>query len=275
MKSLLPLLTVLAIAFSARLQASAAETSYEVSGVIRAEPSGGRIVIAHREIPGFMAAMTMSFVVADPKEATSLKTGDEVKFRLRKSDDDFVVDQFVVTGHATAPTPAAGKITRLKAGSALPAFSLIDEESRPVTPDTMRGHNTVVTFIFTRCPVPEFCPAMALKFAALQKAVETTPALAGTRLLSITLDPEFDRPDILAAYGKAVGAKSAIWNFATGSTEEASRLARAFSVFTERNGAILDHTLCTALIGPDGRVSELWRGNDWKIEDVVAALGDR
>jgi protein SCO1/2 len=137
----------------------------------------------------------------------------------------------------------------------------------------VRGRFTIVTFIFTRCPVPEFCPAMAVKFGALQKNLAADPSLAArVRLLSITLDPEFDRPEILAAYGKAVGAKPELWNFATGEKNVVETLAKAFSVYTERNGVTLDHTLCTALIGPDGHVVDLWRGNAWSIDETLAAI---
>jgi protein SCO1 len=90
--------------------------------------------------------------------------------------------------------------------------------------------------------------------------------------LSITLDPEFDRPEILKAYGEAVGANPAVWQFATGTKDEIAALTKAFAVYNERNGATLDHTLCTALIGPDGRVIEIWRGNGFRTEEVLAML---
>lgn len=248
--------------------------SYEVTGTIRAALADGRVTIAHREIPGFMAAMTMSFVVPDAKEAAALKVGDEVRFTLREANGDFIAEKFSVTGHtgptANAPRP---KAARLKSGSAMPAFNLVDEQGRALTLESIRGKYTVITFIFTRCPVPEYCPAMALKFAALQRGLVTGgSAMDNVRLLSITLDPEFDRPEILAAYGAAVGANPAIWNFATGTKEDIDGLTRAFSVFAERNGVTLDHTLCTALIGPDGTVTEIWRGNAWNIDETLTAL---
>jgi protein SCO1/2 len=255
--------------------APAAEV-YDVTGIIRGPLKDGRITIAHREIPGFMAAMTMSFVVVDSKEAASLKIGDEVHFQLRESDGDFVASKFSVTGHTAPGNAAPAKIARLKAGSAIPAFNLIDEQGRPLTAETIRGRHTVVTFIFTRCPVPEFCPAMAAKFAALQRSLAAGVAGARhVRLLSVTLDPEFDRPEILAAYGAAVGANPAIWNFATGTKAEIEVLSRAFSVFAERNGVTLDHTLCTALIGPDGTVIDIWRGGAWKNDELLAAIKER
>ena len=257
---------------------TAKEQTFEVTGVIKARLDDGALVIQHEEIPGYMAAMTMRFTPADPREAAALQPGDRVRFRYRVSDDSDVVDRFVVIGKET-PKPAAASAARprrVKAGDPVPEFSLIDEAGQPLTTASLRDHYTIVTFIFTRCPVPEFCPAMALKFASLQKKIAADPALTGrVRLLSVTLDPEFDRPEILTAYGRAVGANPAIWNFATGEKAAIENLSRAFAVFTERNGVTLDHTLCTALIGPDGRVVELWRGGAWKIEELLGAIPPR
>jgi len=251
-------------------------TSYEVTGVLREKMSGHRVLIAHEEIPGYMAAMTMAFELAEPAEGSALQAGDRVRFRLQPGDGRWLVDRFVVTGREAAPAVPAARVPRLRAGGALPPLALLDERGRALTLESLRGRFTVVTFIFTRCPVPEFCPAMALKFGALQAALEkkmaATDGAPAARLLSITLDPEFDRPDVLAAYGEALGANPAIWNFATGDTAELAALARQFSVFTERKGVLLDHTLCTALIGPDGRVREIWRGNGWTAGDILACL---
>lgn len=258
------------------LHADPAEKVFTVTGTIQGRLADGRLLIEHEEIPGYMAAMTMAFDVADRDEVANLKIGDEVRFRYRVGGKKAVAESFLITGHKAPPAAPAVppvKIRRVRAGDEVPPLKLIDETGRPFTHETLRGQFTVMTFIFTRCPVPEFCPAMALKFGALQRALQddkspTTPV----RLMSVTLDPEFDRPDVLAAYGKAIGAKPGTWGFATGETAEASALARSFSVFSERNNVTLDHTLCTALIGPDGRVIELWRGNGWTTDDVLAAI---
>lgn len=251
----------------------AADRLFTVTGTIRGKLDDGRLIIEHHEIPGYMAAMTMAFTVADPSETAALKPGDEVRFRYRVSEEKSVVEDFTVTGHKDAPAAAAKDVRRLHTGDRVPQFNLIDESGRPFTNASLKNRFTVMTFIFTRCPVPAFCPAMALKFGALQRSLLDDGSLAASvHLVSVTLDPEFDRPDILTAYGEAVGAKPNMWGFATGEKAEAAALARAFSVFTERNGALLNHTLCTALIGPDGKVVDLWRGNGWKIDEVLAAI---
>ena len=256
--------------------AIAADRLFEVTGVIRGHLEDGQLVIQHDEIPGYMAAMTMAFSLSNPGDAAQLKNGDRVSFRFRVGDEKSSAENFKVTGREAASAAAKSPSTRnsrLREGDSVPDLALLDEDNQPFTTAAFRGRATVVTFIFTRCPVPEYCPAMALRFGQIQKAILADPKLAArARLLSITLDPEFDRPEILKAYGQAVGANPAVWSFATGSKDAIAALTKSFAVYNERNGVTLDHTLCTALIGSDGRIIEIWRGNGWKVEEIVAAL---
>lgn len=248
-----------------------------VQGVLRSHLEDGRLLIEHEEIPGFMAAMTMAFTPVDPAAAGRLAVGDRLRFLLHTEAGEFRVDGFTILGTVHAPQPAraapASGQRRLQPGDQVPEFSLLDESGRTFTAARWPGALTVVTFIFTRCPVPEYCPTQARKFAALQDALsrESGHTIRG-RLLSITLDPEFDRPEILAAYGQAVGARPDIWNFATGETAQIQVLTRAFAVYAERQEGVLEHTLCTALIGPEGRIREIWRGSAWTPGEVLQTL---
>jgi protein SCO1/2 len=113
---------------------------------------------------------------------------------------------------------------------------------------------------------------MVKQFQTIQREIAKDGPGDDVRLLSVTLDPGFDTPPVLAAYAKAMGADPARWRFVTGDAAEVAKLTTAFSIHTERNGVLLDHTLATAVIGPDGRVLEIWRGNGWKAEEVLAAL---
>ena len=258
-------------------QTKAVTRVFDVAGVIRAPmDANGRITVAHENIAGLMPAMTMKFAVDVPAEAASLQAGDEVRFRLHVNDAVWTASDFVVVGREAIPPPiraVASSTGRVREGDGVPEFALTTEAGEPLASSDLRGHVTLLTFIFTRCPVPEYCPAMALRFAQIQKAILADPKLAqSARLLSITLDPEFDRPAVLKAYGEAVGANPAVWEFATGSTDDIAALTKSFAVFNERNGVTLDHTLCTALVGADGRVREIWRGNGWRVDEVVAAI---
>jgi protein SCO1/2 len=131
---------------------------------------------------------------------------------------------------------------------------------------------TAITFVFTRCPVPEFCPLMVRRFHQVQRQLATASAPPEVRLLSVTLDPAFDTPEVLRGYAASQGVDPARWQFATGHPQEIARLTSAFSLHVERGGILIDHTLATAVIGRDGRVVEIWRGNGWKVSEVADAL---
>jgi Uncharacterized protein SCO1/SenC/PrrC, involved in biogenesis of respiratory and photosynthetic systems len=250
------------------------EKVFTVTGVVRLPYSEGSIRIEHDEIPGFMPAMTMPFY-ADAADASHLKVGDRVQFEFRVGAQsratNFKKLPSAPSANASAPiTPPRPPSARLRPGDLIPDFALTAENDQPLTAAALDGHYTVVTFIFTRCPVPEFCPLMSRKFQELQQT--SREQQLGLRLLSITIDPDFDRPDILRAYSKSVDADPAKWRFATGSVEDIAKLTRAFAVRTEFNSGRLDHTLATALIGPDRRIVEIWRGNAWKPSEVLSRL---
>jgi len=253
------------------------EQVFTVRGIIRQPYADGRITIAHEAIPNLMPAMTMPFYVA-ASDVAGLSPGDHVEFEFRIEDRRSRATKFRKL--AAGVTPPAGVISkgasvagarRLRPGDSMPAFALVDQDERGLRNANLAGQFTILTFVFTRCPVPEFCPLLGEKFQSLQQQL-TSPELPPTRLLSITLDPDFDRPAVLQEYAKSLQADPSRWRFATGTVEEIEKLTRAFAVRTERNGPTLDHTLATALVGPDGKVIEIWRGNAWKPAEVIEKL---
>ncbi len=250
---------------------------FQVTGTVLGPIEGQTMRVAHDEIVGLMPAMTMPFTLAEG-EPKSLRPGDRVRFALRLGPKGTTAERVVVTGRAALPAPPAGApdaVPRLKRGDALPAIALVDERGTAITAADFEGQLTVVTFIFTRCPVPEFCPRIASRFKELQTALAGDRSLPqNTRLLSITIDPRFDTPAVLDTYARSIGADYGRWRFATGDPDEVLRVARLFSVYMEQNGALLDHTLATAVIGPDGRLVEIWRGNGWKTSEVTGALAN-
>jgi protein SCO1 len=252
---------------------SEAVRRFQVTGVVVAAPENGVLRIAHDDIPGYMPAMTMAFAVGEAG-SPAVAAGDRVRFSLRVAPDGVTAERIAVVGRAApAVTRAGGAIARLSRGDALPAISLVDEEGRRVTERDFLGRTTFVTFVYTRCPLPEFCPAITSRFKQLQAALAKDQALARkARLLSVTLDPAYDTPAVLKDYARAIGADPARWSFASGDPAEVLKVARAFSVYVEQNGAILDHTLATALVDENGQVREIWRGNGWSVNDLLAAL---
>ena len=242
-----------------------------MTGVVVAAPEGREVRIAHDDIPDYMPAMTMAFTLADA--SVRLAPGDRVRFRLRVGSGPSVAEDVAVTGRGAAIPVEAGAPppARLKRGDTIAPFALIDERGRAFTDADLRGHQTLVTFIFTRCPVPEFCPLMTSRFKALQTTLARDRSLPrDTQLLSITLDPAFDTPAVLDAYAKAMGAEPGRWRFAGGDSGAVQRIARAFSVYVEKNGALLDHTLATALVD-----SRRTHRRDLARQRLEAGRGDR
>lgn len=257
------------------------ERVFHVRGVIRGayDPAERAISIQHEEIPGYMPAMTMPFFVSS-EDVTGLKPGDRVAFEFRVGETSRATN-FRKMGRehysAVSEAPTQTSARRIREGDKIPSFVLIDQDGRQYGSGQMLGHYSILTFIFTRCPVPEFCPLLAKKFLTLQSELAGMPAsaMAEPQLLSITIDPEHDRPDVLKQYGAALGADFGRWRFLTGSTAEIQDLTRGFAVRTERNGGSIDHTLATVLVLPTGEVAQIWRGNAWKPEEIRSELERR
>jgi protein SCO1/2 len=132
-----------------------------------------------------------------------------------------------------------------------------------------------LTFMYVRCPLPDFCPMMDRNFAAVQKTVKSSPELADVRLVSVTFDPEFDTPAALKKHAQALGADPSVWKFVTATPEEIVKLTRRFGVHVERDSQAaieITHNLRTAVIGPDGRVVKVHSGTDWTPAQLVADL---
>jgi protein SCO1/2 len=255
---------------------------YETRGIVRGfSPDRQMIEIQHENIPDFMPSMTMPFVTHDSKEIVDLKAGDAISFRITVTQKDLWVDNVKKIQredvHVAEPKPtlavSAKDGARLKEGDEMPPFSLTNQNGERISLDTFRGQPFVLTFVFTRCPVPNFCPRMSNNFEELQTAIKTgSGALAKTRLLSITLDPQFDTPQVLNAYAASHQADAKVWTFGTGHEREIDALTRAFSVYRQTEGGTISHGLATALINRDGNIDKIWRGNGWTPTEVTQAI---
>ena len=260
---------------------------YEVRGLVRNTPPGHQAIeVEHEDIPGFMPSMTMPFIVRDAREIADIQMGDAISFRLNVTQRDSWIDQVRKIDakqlRLPKPKPVSGTAqetgihNRLVEGDAMPAFELRDQDANPLTLESFRGRPVVLTFIFTRCPLPNFCPRMSENFAELQKAIRASSGVAATtRLLSISFDPQFDTPQILKQYAQHAEADPAIWNFATGEPTEIARLTSGFSVLVQRESGTINHGLATALIDGGGKIVRIWRGNGWTPAEVMQAIEAR
>ena len=255
---------------------------YNTRGVVRGfSPDRSAIEIQHENIPGFMPSMTMPFVARDGKEIADLKTGDSISFRMTVTQKDFWIDNVKKIRredvNVAEPKPTSAVSTeggaRLREGDEMPLFSLTNQNGERISLDTFRGQPFVLTFVFTRCPVPNFCPRMSNNFEELQTAIKGgSGTLATTRLLSITLDPHYDTPKVLSDYAEYHRADARIWAFATGDEKEINSITRAFSVYRQNEGGTISHGLATALIDKNGKIAKLWRGNAWTPAEVIEEI---
>jgi protein SCO1/2 len=254
---------------------------YQVRGIVRGfAPDRSTVHIQHEDIPGFMPSMTMPFAAREPKEIAGLKVGDAIAFRVRLTEKGLLLDQVrkiesgeVRIAEATpAATVASRPEARLKEGEIVPFFTLTNQDGARLTSEDFRGHPYVLTFVFTRCPVPNFCPRISHNFSQVEEGIKSDSKLAGTRLLSITIDPGFDRREILKAYGEHLQADFGIWSFATGEPAQIDRLTQNFAVLVQPESGTISHGLATALVGSDGTIIKIWRGNSWQATEVIDEL---
>ena len=253
---------------------------YQLTGqVLGVKPEASEVLIKHDDIEGFMPGMTMPFTVRDEALVKSVEPGDLVTATLVVGDSSAYLSAISKTGHAPLDVPppaeASSGFELLRPGEEVPNQLLIDQDGRPRPLSTFRGHRVALTFIYTRCPMPDFCPLMDRHFAAVQREIRKTPALADARLVSVSFDPQFDTPPVLKAHAQKYEADPAIWSFVTGDRDEITRFAARFGVSVERDQQSpidITHNLRTAIIDPEGRLVKVHTGNSWMPADIVADL---
>jgi protein SCO1 len=251
--------------------------TFELQGQILAvRPERREVVIKHEDIKGFMQGMTMPFTVNDDTLLSGKQPGDLVTATLVVGETQAYLSTLTKTGHRevteAAPPPPPDILTE---GQPVKDASLVDEDNKPRTFSSFKGHRVAITFVYTRCPLPDFCPLMDKHFASIQKTIKSTPALADVRLLTVTLDPDFDRPAILKAHARRREADPAVWTFLTGDPKEVNTFASQFGLYVEHNpqDAInITHNLRTAVIDPEGRLVTAHSGNSWTPAELVADL---
>jgi protein SCO1/2 len=250
--------------------------------VVSVDTAKGSIVLDHEAVPGFMDAMTMSYKLKDPGIASELHPGDRItaKLLVRKTADGFddpQLDQIVVTGQARPDYKPAVQYHVPTEGDAVPDFKLVNENGRTVHLGQFKGRAVLLTFVYTRCPLPDYCPRMNRNFAEIDKALQADPALYGkTHLLSISFDPKDDTPEVLKGYGQAyagVGTKFAHWEFAVPPASELDAVAQFFDLgITPAEDGTITHSLSTVLIGKDGKVAAWYPTNEWTPAEVLAKM---
>jgi protein SCO1/2 len=258
-------------------QKPANEHRYELKGkVVSVDRAKGEVTVDHGDVQGYMPAMTMPFPLHDAEALKVLEAGDQLQATLVVTDDGYWLDNPVITkgqpGGDTVQSFAGG--AEPQPGAEIPDVKLVNQDGRALSIKQFKGHALVVTFIYTRCPLPDYCPLMSANFAQLNSSILGDEALRRrAHLLSVTLDPEYDRPPVLKAYGATyAGSKFDNWDFATGEPAEVRRLAEFFGLTYKTEGDQVIHSLRTAVVTPDGKLYKIYRGNEWKPDEVLSDL---
>lgn len=252
---------------------------YELRGQILAVDSARQeLTIKHEDVKGFMPAMTMPFKVRDPKLLEGRTPGDLVAATLVVRDADAYLSAVTKTGTAplTDAPPPGPAVDVLDVGDTAPDVTLLDEGGHARQLSEWRGRTLAVTFIYTRCPLPDFCPRMDRHFAEVQRAITSDAKLRErAHLLSVSFDPAHDTPPVLAEHARRAGADPATWNFVTGSRAAIDDFAGRFGVSVIRSDKEMQeivHNLRTAVIAGNGRIVRIFTGNDWTPAELVTAI---
>ena len=231
----------------------------------------------HGDVKGFMPGMTMPFRVKDSRVLAERRPGDLIKATLVVADSTGHLEDVVRTGEAPLPANAPnGAGAALQAGTTVPDVQFVDQNGRSRRLSDWRGKTLAVTFVYTRCPLSDFCPLMDRNFAAVQRRLAGDARLAGRlHLLSVTFDPEYDSPDVLKVHAKQAMANDETWTWLTGDRDAIDRFAGQFGVSIIRGDRPLQeitHNLRTVVIDGEGRLVRIFNGNEWKVEELLAEL---
>jgi len=244
-------------------------------------------VIDGDTIPGFMSAMTMGYKIKPPSTLTQLAAGDSISAEvvvIQSGEEDAASDYWLenvkVTAHSKTP-PQAPTSQRVPApGDEVPDFAFTNQDGKPISLAHYRGQVLLVTFIYTRCPYPDFCPRMSRNFAEIVKhfAADSTFSKRA-HLLTISFDPEHDTPKALRAYAFSVAnthdpALFKQWEFAVPGEKDLPQIATFFGLVVQPEGGLITHNLSTTVIAPDGKIAKWYHGGDWQVSDLIIDATD-
>ncbi|MFN2499336.1 MAG: SCO family protein [Pyrinomonadaceae bacterium] len=267
---------------------SATEKHYELKGkVVLVEKDQHLVTVAHEEIKDYMPAMTMPLAIGENwwwVFEVPLVPGDHINATLIVDGAKSWLEDVVIAKEGSdSGAPVSGEGIGPKPGDPVPDYRLINQDGKAIRLHDYRGKALVLTFIYTRCPEPDQCTLMSNNFAAIDQELQKQPDLyAKTHLLSVSFDPEYDTPKVLRSYGAAFTGRYsdetfAHWEFASGSADEVKGIAQYFGMRyymdSESGKEQAIHSLRTAVIGPDSKVIKVYRGNDWKPDEIVEDLG--
>ena len=277
-KGTVVVLLVMFVCFAVSCRRGGNEKRFDFKGkVVAVEKEKHSVTVSHEDVKGYMPAMTMPFTVKSDADLQILAPDDEITATLVVDGSHSWLEDLIITRQSPS-TAAMPGVPVAKEGDEVPNFTLRNQDNREIHIQNYRGRTLLLTFIYTRCPVPDYCTLMSNNFAQIDRALSQDAGLyEKTHLLSISIDPSYDTPQVLRSYGAAHTERYqneifAHWEFAGGTTEQVKKIAEYFGLtyFPEKDQII--HALRTVIIGPDGKVAKIYTGNDWKPEEVLAEI---
>ena len=235
-------------------------------------------------IQGFMEPMVMTYTFKPASALRQLSAGDSISAEVvvvdhdprdESAEADYWLENVRVTGRAPQPPANGPKAFHMPSpGEDVPDFAFTNQDGKPISLHQFRGKVLMVTFIYTRCPFADFCPRMSSNFESIYKQLGSNPSLSETQLLSVSFDPEHDRPKVLRDYGFSVAhthdaALFRHWEFAVPKAADLPKIAEFFALTVKPEGGLITHNLSTAVIGPDGKIVNWYHGGDWQVSDLI------
>ncbi len=257
-----------------------AARSYTLTGQILAvHPDRQSLTIKHQDIPGYMPGMTMTFAAREASMIAGREPGEMVKATLEVGDTSSRLTAIEVTGKepmTAMPAELALAQGLLQPTDPLPDAAFVDQNGRTRALSEWRGAALAITFTYTRCPIPDFCPRIDRQFAQVADVIERDDTLRGrAKLLTVSFDPGYDTADVMKAHARKLNADERVWTFATGPREEVELFAARFGVAVTRSGhtaADIMHNLRTIVVGADGKIRTMHSGSDWEVARLVSDL---
>jgi protein SCO1/2 len=249
---------------------SACTQHYDGAGVVL-KVSPHEVTLSHKPIHGYMEAMAMPFEVRDARITQDLRPGDRVKFKLVVTRSASYIENIDIVSAARSDaglSRSPAKSTLVPIGASIPEFTLTDQNGERLSLSSLRGKVVLVTFIYTRCPLPDYCPRLMLNFADLQRrfARQLGNELV---LLTITFDPRHDTSEVMAHYGASYRANAHGWRLLTGSNDEIQHVTELFGIEFWPDEGLVTHTLQTAIIDRSGHLYATVEGKDYTLKQLV------
>lgn len=282
MNRLVKILTLTAFALVTALSGcrdnTANQKRYDLKGkVVAVEPDKHLVTLAHEEVKDFMPSMTMPFTVPSDADLQILAPEDEVTATLVVDGSQSWLENLVIRKQSPN-APAAPGVVEASVGDEVPNYGLVNQNGQEIKLHNYRGKTLLLTFIYTRCPIPEYCTLMSNNFLAVDKQLQQQSAVYDkTHLLSVTIDPEYDTPPVLRSYGAAHTERYqdeafTHWEFATGTQDQIKGIAQYFGLRYFQGSDQIVHSLKTVIVGPDGKVAKVYSGNEWKPDEVAREM---